>query len=290
MKIRVPASSANLGPGFDSFGLAWQLYNEISFEPADKLSFSGCDRQYQNEQNLCWRAYRHTLESAGCCGAGVKIDFGKTDIPVSRGLGSSAALITAGVLAADALHELHKSRQELFALATEVEGHPDNIAPAFFGGLTVSLMDGHTPQTRRFQLAQTLHFALLIPPFELSTALSRSVMPQQVSMQDAVFNLSRTALLPRALSDGDAGLLRIALQDRLHQPYRTGLIEGWDTAESLSKKLGAIGLCISGAGSTLLCIADDSNFGTRMKAAAATALPNWRVLEPLPDNEGACVL
>ena len=175
-------------------------------------------------------------------------------------------------------------------VATAVEGHPDNIAPALYGGLTVSLMDGEHAVTRRFPVSDRLHFTLLIPPFELSTALSRSVMPREVGMKDAVFNLSRAALLPRALADGDAELLRLGLDDRLHQPYRFPLIEGCDRAAGLARKLGAVGLCISGAGSTLLCIAEDPGFAPRMKAGMGDALPDWRTEAVEPDLSGAAIV
>lgn len=287
MKIRVPASSANLGPGFDSFGLAWQLYNEISFDEADALTITGCDTRYRDENNLAYVAYRRALECCGCSSGGVRIEFGKTEIPVSRGLGSSAALITAGVCAANELYALKLSKEELLDLATAVEGHPDNIAPALYGGLTVSLMEGPHAVTRSFPLSDKLFFSLLIPPFELSTALSRSVMPREVSMHDAVFNLSRAALLPRALADGDIDLLRRALKDRLHQPYRFSLIEGWDIADELARSHGSAGLCISGAGSTLLCIAEREEFGERLQNAMKIALPSWRVLSVRPDTGGA---
>lgn len=290
MKIRVPASSANLGPGFDSFGLAWQLYNEISFELSDDLSISGCEERFRNEKNLCYASYRHTLETCGLAAGGLSVAFEKTEIPVSRGLGSSAALITAGVLAANALHDLGLDRQEVFSLATEIEGHPDNIAPALFGGLTVSLMHASRPLTRRFPLDEKLCFTLLIPPFELSTALSRSVMPAEVSMRDAVFNLSRAALLPKALAEGDTEILRLTLDDRLHQPYRTKLIDGWEKAKGLSEELGAVGICISGAGSTLLCIAEDEAFGEKLREAAGFELPAWRIAAIKPDADGAVIL
>lgn len=287
MKILVPASSANLGPGFDSFGLAWQLYNEIFFEEAEQLSITGCDDRYRGEDNLACVAYRHVLEACGRRCSGLQIEFGKTDIPVSRGLGSSAALITAGVCAANALHGLGLGKDELLDLGTAVEGHPDNIAPALYGGLTVSIMEGEHAITRSFPLSDRLFFTLLIPPFELSTALSRSVMPREVSMRDAVFNLSRAALLPRALADGDVDLLRFAINDRLHQPYRFALIKGWDTVERLAHTSGAAEICISGAGSTLLCISDDPAFSVRMKDAMDAELPAWRLIAVRVDTNGA---
>ena len=223
MIVRVPASSTNLGPGFDSFGVAWRLYNEIEFVLADEgLCITGCDPRYAGEDNLAYRAFRRVLAYSGRSLRGLRINFIKSEIPVSRGLGSSAALITAGVVAANKLYGLGLSKGELLDLATAVEGHPDNVAPALYGGLTVSLTEGEHAVTRRFPLSEKLFCTLLIPPFELSTALARGVMPKQVSMKDAVFNLSRAALLPRALADGDTELLRIAVEDRLHQPYRFG--------------------------------------------------------------------
>ena len=215
MIVRVPASSANLGPGFDSFGIAWQLYNEISFQLSDETEILGCAEGYQNEENLALRAYRRVLERCGVREeGGVSIRFGKTSIPVSRGLGSSAALITAGVMAANELYGLGLSRDELFLLATEVEGHPDNVAPALYGGLSVSAMAGGRAVTRRFPVSDKLFFTALIPPFELSTALARSVLPESVSRADAVFNVSRGALVLRALGDGDAELLAFAMDFR----------------------------------------------------------------------------
>lgn len=290
MRIRVPASSANLGPGFDSFGLAWQLYNEIEVEHAEELRIEGCDARFRGEDNLVWRAYAGALRACGRQAGGAHIRFLRGEIPVSRGLGSSAALIAAGVLAADRLNRLSLGQDELLDLATAVEGHPDNVTPALLGGLTVSLMDGDRAVTRRFPLSDRLRFTLLIPPFELSTALARSVMPPSVRMEDAVFNLSRAALLLRALGDGDGDLLRLALDDRLHQPYRRGLIPGYDAARDAAEALGALGLCISGAGSTLLCFSDREDFPAALQRDLARRLPDWRVTAARPDHRGACAL
>ena len=289
MRIRVPASSANLGPGFDSFGLAWQLYNEIEVEHAEELRIEGCDARFRGEDNLVWRAYAGALRACGRQAGGAHIRFLRGEIPVSRGLGSSAALIAAGVLAADRLNRLSLGQDELLDLATAVEGHPDNVAPALLGGLTVSLMDGDRAVTRRFPLSDRLRFTLLIPPFELSTALARSVMPPSVRMEDAVFNLSRAALLLRALGDGDGDLLRLALDDRLHQPYRRGLIPGYDAARDAAEALGALGLCISGAGSTLLCVSDRPDFADRMETSLEMALPGWELHVLTPDLSGAMI-
>ena len=290
MIARVPASSANLGPGFDSFGIAWQLYNEIDFQiTEDGFSISGCAEQYQNENNLACRGFRRVLERCGIPYTGVAIRFGRCAIPVSRGLGSSAALIAAGVTAANELYELGLSRSELLLLATEVEGHPDNVAPALYGGLGVSAMDGGRAITRRFPLSDRLHFAALVPPFELSTALARSVLPESLPREDAVFNVSRGALLLRALGDGDAELLAFAMDDRIHQRYRATLIDGFHTARNEAQESGAAGICISGAGPTILCVSERPDFPARMETALELALPGWEFLELTPDLDGARV-
>ena len=290
MIVRVPASSANLGPGFDSFGIAWQLYNEIDFQiTEDGFSISGCAEQYQNENNLACRGFRRVLERCGIPYTGVAIRFGRCAIPVSRGLGSSAALIAAGVIAANELYELGLSRSELLLLATEVEGHPDNVAPALYGGLGVSAMDGGRAITRRFPLSDRLHFAALVPPFELSTALARSVLPESLPREDAVFNVSRGALLLRALGDGDAELLAFAMDDRIHQRYRATLIDGFHTARNEAQESGAAGICISGAGPTILCVSERPDFPARMETALELALPGWEFLELTPDLDGARV-
>ena len=288
MIVRVPASSANLGPGFDSFGIAWQLYNEIDFQlTEDGLSISGCAEEYQNENNLAYRGFRRVLESCGQPFTGVSIRFLRCAIPVSRGLGSSAALIVAGVTAANELYELGLSRSELLLLATQVEGHPDNVAPALYGGLGVSAMDGGRAITRRFPLSENLHFAALVPPFELSTALARSVLPEELPRADAIFNISRGALLLRALGDGDAELLAFAMDDRIHQSYRAALIDGFLTARTEAQESGAAGICISGAGPTILCVAQSPDFPSRMETALTLALPGWEFLSLTPDLDGA---
>ncbi|MBR0040505.1 MAG: homoserine kinase [Oscillospiraceae bacterium] len=289
MIVRVPASSANLGPGFDSFGIAWQLYNEIDFQLLEEggLTISGCEEKYQNEDNLAYRAFRRVLDRCGVPFTGVAIRFGRCAIPVSRGLGSSAALIVAGVTAANALYDLGLTRAELLLLATEVEGHPDNVAPALYGGLGVSAMDGGQAITRRFPISERLCFAALIPPFELSTTLARSVLPQTLPREDAVFNVSHGALLLRAFGDGDAELLSFAMDDRIHQSYRAKLIDGFKTARIEAQECGAAGICISGAGPTILCVADHPDFPSRMETALEIALPGWEFRELTPDLDGA---
>lgn len=290
--IRVPGSSANLGPGFDCMGIAWNIYNEVTFTLTEKpgLVVTGCENQYANEYNLANVAFVEVIKQTGrkFGRRGLRIEFGETQIPVSRGLGSSAALIDAGVLAANELLEAGLTENELFAIATNLEGHPDNIAPAMFGGLTAGVMDNGKAIYAHYDVTDKLHFAVMIPSFELSTQLARTVLPKAVTLQDAIFNLSRTALLIRALETGDAELLGVALKDQIHQQYRAHLINDYYAMKHIAEQAGCTGFCISGAGPTLLAFSDNSTVAERIKNALAWQKV-WKVL-PVKIGGGAEVI
>ncbi len=291
MLIRVPASSANLGAGFDCFGIAWDVYNTIEFSlDTDALSISGCEEEFSNENNLCYVAFKRTLEYAGKNCPPVAIQFADTQIPVSRGLGSSAALTAAGVIAADRLMNLGLAADEMLQIASLIEGHPDNVAPALFGGFTVSVTDGSKAVSRSFPISDKLVFAALIPPFRLSTALSRSVLPERPSRGDAVFNIGRAALFTKALAEADGELIRVAMQDKIHQDYRFPLIEGWQEALDAAEKCGALSCCISGAGSTLLAVSDEAAFVQRLEDVLSHTHPDWKIRAVKPDFEGAKII
>lgn len=288
MRILSPATSANLGPGFDCFGVAWQCYNEMEWLPGGEgLRIEGCPLPYRGPDNLAYAAYRAVLQAAGLAEEPLLLRFLRTEIPLSRGLGSSAALIAGGVLAADRLHRLGLSPQEMLALAARLEGYPDNVAPALLGGFALSAQAGEKVVSLRCPVHPVWRFAAIIPDFELSTARSRAVLPESVPRQDAVFNLSRAALLPQALAGEDPDLLRFALEDRLHQPYRRALIPGWEQALAAVQACGGLALCLSGAGSTLLCIARKEDFARRLQARLAEALPAWEVRPLQIDAQGA---
>ncbi|MBQ3866159.1 MAG: homoserine kinase, partial [Clostridia bacterium] len=202
--IRTPASSANLGPGFDSLGVALDLYNVIEVKEQDEgLSFGAGDKAYQNEDNLFLRAYDKTMERLGLKRRGLWISE-HPSIPASRGLGSSAATIVAGVVAANFLHGSPLSRDELLGIATELEPHPDNLAPALLGGLRASMMADGRPVSIPLT-CEDLLFCALVPPFPLPTKMARAVLPETVPFRDAVFNLSRVTLLARGFEKGDLG-------------------------------------------------------------------------------------
>ena len=288
--VRIPATSANLGPGFDSLGCALALYNALTFsERESRLCITGCPAKYQNEENLAVRGYRAVQKRLGVPPKGLALHI-CGEIPVSRGLGSSAAMIAGGVLAANALHGSPLSREELLTVANGIEGHPDNLAPALYGGLTASLVEDGIPHTVRLLLHEKWKFIAAIPDYELSTHQAREVLPESVPFADAVFNASRTAVLLGALQSGDSALLRTAMQDRLHQPYRRGLIPEYDAVEAAAWACGAVGFCISGAGSTLLCIAEDDGFAARLAERCKVLKTGWQILPLAVDREGAKVL
>jgi len=260
VKVRVPATSANVGPGFDCLGIAYNIYNELSFDLKGKtLKITDCDKKFANAENPAVRAFYETLKYKKIEkpeGLVVKI---KGDIPISRGLGSSAALTTAGVMAADKLYKLHLKKDEMLYVASLVEGHPDNAAPCIYGGLTAAVIDGEKSKVAQYKVSKKLRFFVLIPSFEVSTAAARTILPKEYSRADAVFTMSRLAILLKALESGNEELLSSALDDKIHQPYRKTLIPKYDEIQQLTKDSGATGMVISGSGSTLLVVGGNDN-------------------------------
>ena len=288
--IRVPATTANLGPGFDSFGCALQLYTDVTFEETDcGLEITGCDQAFTGPDNLAYVAYCAVLASLSEEVKGVKIHI-DAHIPVCRGLGSSAALLVAGAMGANVLHGNRLSTQGLLNITNAMEGHPDNLAPAFFGGLTASMVDNGLPVTVNFPLHPDWEIVALIPDFDMPTVKARAILPEQVSRADAIYNVAHGALVLKALELGDEKLLRTAMQDKLHQPYRKHMVADFEVIEGIARTSGAA-FCLSGAGPTLLCITRDK----KLKEKLAEKLPtlttkNWEIMPLHVAFEGAKVL
>ncbi|XCB29696.1 homoserine kinase [Arcanobacterium hippocoleae] len=281
VRVRVPATTANLGPGFDSFGCALSLYNTVEFAPVSNgLEWADYPAAFANKENLIYQGFSAVFEYLGMPVPGVRIAADE-QIPFSRGLGSSAVMLTAGALGANALAGNPLSREQLLVITNKIEGHPDNLAPAFFGGMTVSAVDNAgVPITRIFPVHPDWKFLVFIPDFPLPTAQARAVLPAQVSRADAIFNISHAALLLKAFESGDLDLLRFALDDRLHQPYRRHLIPGIAEIDDQVNQFGGK-LCISGAGPTLLCI-------TKGSAAGRIDIPDgWKAIYLDVDVNGA---
>ena len=295
VKVTVPATSANVGAGFDSLGLALSLYNEFTFAAADRVRITPLDgsRIPLGPNNLVYRSARAVYDQLGLPLKGLAITQTNA-IPMARGLGSSSACIVAGILGANALLGDKLTAQQMLTLATAIEGHPDNVAPALLGGFVTSVYDEGQVYTVKKDIDPDLAFAAFIPDFRLLTAKARAVLPQMISHKDAVYNLSRAALATAAFCEGSYSLLRVATKDALHQQYRLPLIEGGDEVFDLAQDLGAAGVYISGAGPTIMAVVhkDDADFFDRADAALRTGsdkLRHFTLRRLLADNVGAVV-
>src|SRR5512132_1268065 len=269
LRVRVPASSANLGPGFDSFALALPLLAEFDLRPAKAWSVT-VDGDGQgippDDENLFVVAARATAKAAGRELVAQHVTQ-RSAIPIARGLGSSAAAIVGGAVAANALLGEPFDRRTLLRIASEVEGHPDNVAAALYGAFTVAMPDDGGPVATRLVFPRTWRICLLIPVRLLSTEDARAILPSQVSRDDAVFNVAHGAALIAAVMRSDGALLALAMADRLHQPVRTKLVPALAEIIAGAREAGAFGAALSGAGPSVLAVAP-----TRLAARVVSAM------------------
>ena len=270
VSVKVPASSANIGPGFDCLGIALPIYNTITIEETvlpgtgieinimseeeniDEMVF---DKIPRDKTNLVYKAVEMLYNSIGHEPSELKINI-QTGIPIARGLGSSSSIIVGGLLAANKLLGDPADETALLAIATEVEGHPDNVAPAILGGLVLSSQeDDGSVSYFKMNWPEDWDLTVCIPDFELSTEISRSVLPKEVSMADANFNAKHLAMLIQAINTQDHKLMKLALKDKLHQPYREKLVPGMkDIMDAFKHEDGVLGCVLSGAGPSILVI------------------------------------
>ena len=257
--VRVPATSANLGPGFDALGLALALYNEVVAEERDGVTVTidgeGADRLARDAHNVVARGVRLAYEAAGRPFKGCALAC-VNRIPAARGLGSSAAAWVGGLAAGIALLGSPLSRDALLGLAARAEGHPDNVAAAVFGGLTVSCGTPQGVTAVTLPVPKNLAWVVLVPEVTSATAEARALLPRSVPREDAVFNVQRVALLLAGLQTALPAALSVALEDRLHQPYRLKLFPWMPTVAAAARAAGALGCVLSGAGPSLLAVVD----------------------------------
>ncbi len=279
--IRVPATSANCGSGFDTLGLACTLYNTLTYEITDTKGFrlevtgEGAEYLKPSGRNLAFAGFLKVWNLAtNHQRIGLKVTM-DNKIPMSRGLGSSSSAIVAGLYAANILSGNKFTKDELLDFATEIEGHPDNVAPALLGGFTISYMEGKEAHSLRVLPAKPLKFIAVVPERRLPTTLARQAIPASVPHHDAVYNTSRAALLVGALLSGKYEYLGAGLEDKLHQPYRAHLIPGLADVFAAGKEAGAYNVIISGAGSTVMAYADvDADCEKIARAMQAAFLKN----------------
>ncbi len=292
--VRIPASSANLGPGFDALGLALGWYNEIEAAESDRITVAvegeGADRLAPNERNVIIRAVRMAYETGGRRFRGCTVTC-VNRIPLARGLGSSAAAWVGGLLAGSALSGASIDADMLLALAARAEGHPDNVAAALLGGLTVAYGGPAGARALSLPVPPGLRWVVLVPDVSMSTAEARAVLPRSVRRADAVFNVQRVALLLASLQAGRADLLPAALEDRLHEPYRLRLFPWMADVSASARAAGALGCVLSGAGPSLLAVtagdAEAAAVGRAMEEALRGAGVSGSARSLAVDSRGA---
>lgn len=260
--IRVPGTTANIGPGFDCLGAALTLYNQFRFsrlETGDEtlritVMGSEADRVVTDDSNLSYQAFVKLYDRLGQTPPPVAIDI-ELGVPLARGLGSSATAIVGGLMGANQLAGEPLSQTEVLQLAIAIEGHPDNVVPALLGGAHLAATHGDEWEICDIPWHPEVVPVVAIPDFELSTAEARKVLPTEYSRADAIFNAAHLGLLLRGLETGNGDWIAAGIDDRIHQPYRQTLISGYDAVRSAALAAGAYGVAISGAGPTLLALA-----------------------------------
>ncbi|TCQ02407.1 homoserine kinase [Serpentinicella alkaliphila] len=295
IKVTVPATTANIGPGFDCLGIALSLYNTIEvkeIEEGIKVEVDGIIENdlEVNKENLVYKSMNRIFKEIGYTPKGIYIRQ-VNNIPFSRGLGSSAACIVGGLLAANELVGNPYSKDQILKMAVEIEGHPDNVAPALFGGFVVSTSRNERVSYIKSTLNENLKFLVGIPKEGLSTKTSREALPNEVVFEDAVFNTGNAALLVAAFMSGDYSKISEAISDRLHQPYRLKLMESLEKIfiEAHNENLKSIFL--SGAGPTIIALdwSDNQEKEKLFAEVLQTVDKNWEMLKLTVDNKGAIV-
>lgn len=294
VKVEVPATTANLGPGFDTLGMSLEIYNEVAVEEIDsgldiEVLGYGSDELARDENNLIYKVMEKVFKEVSYQPKGLRITLNNR-IPLARGLGSSAAAIIGGLIAANRLAGDRLSHRELLNLATKIEGHPDNVAPALLGGVVISILKGEEVIYKKVQVPE-LKVVVCIPDYQLSTSRSREVLPSKVEFEDAVFNISRTGLLISALLTEDYKLISEALDDKLHQPYRQNLVPGLkEIIEGLGKD--ALGVTLSGSGPTVVAftLEGEKEIGEKMVSIFSEHGVEADYLITNPTNGGAIIL
>ena len=287
VSVKVPATSANLGPGFDCMGLAIPLYNTITIEETvlpgtgieiNVLAAEGVENELSlehipmDENSIIYKAVELLYNSIGQSPNELKITI-QSQIPIARGLGSSASVIVGGLIAANELLGRPADEVALLSIATEVEGHPDNVTPAIVGGLVItSQEDDGSIVYRKLDWPDEWHLTVCVPDYELATDISRSVLPKEVPMPDAVFNAQRMGMFVHAVNTKDAELMKLALKDRLHQPYRMKLVPGLEKIiANLKHEDDVLGAVLSGAGPSILIVSK----GNSLDKIKSTVRETW---------------
>ncbi len=292
--VQAPATSANMGPGFDCLGIALDIWNTVRVDTGAtgfEIHGLGRDELPSGPDNLVARAFQLTCQEVGEAVPAVRFTC-TNEIPLGRGLGSSSAAAVAGIVAANELLGRPLDDARILAIASRIEGHPDNSAAALYGGCQVVVHNGDRLITSTVSIPERLSAVLFVPEMPMPTAEARSVLPTEISVQDAVFNMGRVGLLVNALATGDLDLLATATQDRLHQPPRQAIFHPMKVIMRAALDAGAHGAFLSGAGSTILALSSsrEMTIGYEMAEAASKAGVDGEVIVTKPTSEGVRVV
>lgn len=271
-RIEVPATSANLGVGFDCLGMALDLYASFDVAFADTLTITGCEERFRGEDNLVWTSYLHACRELGFEERPLSIHI-DSPIPHSGGLGSSSTCVVAGIAAAEFLHTNVLELENTLSLACALEGHPDNVAPAILGGVVSAFITEDEVHTVRYDISDKLRFVAIAPQVEVLTEDARASMPKQVPLELAVWQTGRCVPTVHALATGDTDLLAAACRDRLHEPYRKKLIPGYEAAREAALAAGAAAFFISGSGSTMIAVTEGDESAEKVADALRSSDP-----------------
>ncbi|SDD23395.1 homoserine kinase [Paenibacillus sp. UNCCL117] len=297
VRVQVPASTANLGPGFDTLGMALNLYAWIEMSMAEETRFTLYGEQMQgiptDKSNLLYEVAKLVFERAGLEAPELEIAM-YSDIPLTRGLGSSASAIVGALAAANALIGGRFTDDELFQFATELEQHPDNVGASLFGGIVVAFWDGERAEHIRIEPHESIEVLVAIPHFQLATEKARGILPREQSLDNAVFNVGHSSVLVAAFCTGRLDMISRAMKDALHQPYRAPMVPGLSEILAEATEHGALGVALSGAGPTILALVDrDSQKKAELEAFMQGKLRSEGIdstmLWLLPDKTGVIV-
>lgn len=292
--VRVPATSANMGAGFDTLGIALNLYSRLEVEETESgleiITINNTGSVQSDKTNLVYRAMEKVFEKTGYTPSGLRIKQ-KSRIPMTRGLGSSSACIIGGMLAANVMSGRKLTYPEILDMATEMEGHPDNVGPAMYGGFCISASDNGKTMVKSIKLKHGLKFAVMIPSFFVATKKSRGVLPELIHFRDAASNISSASIFQAAMASGDYELLKFGVRDKIHQPFRKGYIDGFDDIFKKTYEAGSLATYLSGSGPTIVSILteDAYNFKHTMESFFNEKSHNWRCMILECDNVGSVV-
>lgn len=290
-QVKVPATSANIGAGFDVMGMALSVYNVFEVEEIKENSeiiFEGFELEYSNRDNIFYKSMILLLDKYKYKYNGFKITLKENNIPIARGLGSSSSCIVGGLIAANKIMKNKITKEELVKIATDIEGHPDNVSPAILGGLVVTVVEDDKLYYNKVDISEDIVFSCYIPNFKVSTEEARKIIPKKIKLSDGIYNVGHSMLTLLAFINKDYDLLKISCRDKFHQNYRGPLIEGYENILCKFDNYGAMGTFISGSGPTIIGIFKSEYMGNTIKMEKD--LKNEvKLINLIVDNKGAQV-